>query len=136
MSLEQELNTIGRQARAASNALRSLSRRVKDAALIEIAPVSYTHLDVYKRQPLFNRPGCGKTLQMQSPRLHIQAGKTSCACATDVLPGVGELAVQGSLRDAHGAAEVGDQCRDECLLCFEAGIGHTRSCLLYTSRCV
>ena len=37
MSLEQELNTIGRQARAASNALRSLSRRVKDAALIEIA---------------------------------------------------------------------------------------------------
>ena len=37
MSLEQELNTIGRQARAASNALRSLSRRVKDGALIEIA---------------------------------------------------------------------------------------------------
>lgn len=37
MSVEQELLTIGRQARAASNGLRSLSRRVKDAALIEIA---------------------------------------------------------------------------------------------------
>jgi len=37
MDVEQELSTIGRQARAASNKLRSLSRAVKDAALIEIA---------------------------------------------------------------------------------------------------
>jgi len=37
MSIEQELATIGRQARAASNKLRSLSRAVKDAALVEIA---------------------------------------------------------------------------------------------------
>lgn len=37
MSLDQELTAIGRQARAASNKLRSLSRAVKDAAIIEIA---------------------------------------------------------------------------------------------------
>lgn len=37
MNLEEELHTMGRQARAASNKLRSLSRAVKDAALIEIA---------------------------------------------------------------------------------------------------
>ncbi|MBX3180603.1 MAG: glutamate-5-semialdehyde dehydrogenase [Candidatus Hydrogenedentes bacterium] len=37
MSLDQELTAIGRQARAASNKLRSLSRQVKDAALVEIA---------------------------------------------------------------------------------------------------
>lgn len=37
MSIDQELNIIGRQARAASNKLRSLSRAVKDAALVEIA---------------------------------------------------------------------------------------------------
>ena len=35
--LKQELDLIGRQARAASNALRSVSSSVKDAALIEIA---------------------------------------------------------------------------------------------------
>lgn len=37
MDVEQELSAIGRQARAASNRLRSLSRAVKDAALVEIA---------------------------------------------------------------------------------------------------
>lgn len=37
MCVEQELAVIGRQARAASNKLRSLSRAVKDAALMEIA---------------------------------------------------------------------------------------------------
>ena len=37
MTLQQELELIGRQARAASDALRSMSRSVKDAALREAA---------------------------------------------------------------------------------------------------
>src|SRR5690606_19024504 len=37
ISLHEELEQIGRQARRASNALRSLSRSVKDAALLAIA---------------------------------------------------------------------------------------------------
>ena len=53
-----------------------------------------------------------KTLQMQSPRLHIQAGKTSCACATDVLPGVGELAVQKVRSVMPICRQKGRQCRD------------------------
>ena len=41
---------------------------------MNIVPVSYTHLDVYKRQGLYRRSGSGQTRhsQLQSPRCEEQ----------------------------------------------------------------
>lgn len=49
-TLQQELETIGRQARAASNALRPLSRAIKDAALREIAQRLRAGSETIKRE--------------------------------------------------------------------------------------
>ena len=50
MTLQQELEQIGRQARTASNALRSLSRSVKDAALHAIARELRNSRDLIRRE--------------------------------------------------------------------------------------
>lgn len=50
MTLQEELDRIGRQARAAANALRPLSRKVKDAALRRIARDLRAARDILKEE--------------------------------------------------------------------------------------
>ena len=88
-----------------------------------IEPVSYTHLDVYKRQGLVGLPTTGLRSLIDS----------LLPSRADV-----ELFCQTNFPNIHRRF-VADMERDQkvsLLLLLAAGTGIISACLLYTSRCV
>ena len=89
-------------------------------------PVSYTHLDVYKRQLQHHAlaPGAGADQQQRAVQRFLQAGRADRgACLARE-----RAQLAGDMADAVGERGDGAQV-------FLDG-GRVLACLLYTSRCV
>ena len=86
-------------------------------------PVSYTHLDVYKRQTLIDG---GRTAH-SAFKLPLNLNNSESAlCNISKQSGMAQV-----IREANVIV------RDECTMAHKGGIeALNRTCLLYTSRCV
>ena len=98
-------------------------------ALRKLEPVSYTHLDVYKRQ--VPRPVGGKIGNEFTFKDHLADGLLAVP-ALVALVGRGDLS-----RPFLGARHlIGDRRPAQLRIVGRFGIGGNKLCLLYTSRCV
>ena len=109
--------------------MKKLGKRLLTYVLV---PVSYTHLDVYKRQKLESRGNYMKKRRMKLLALMLTAAVT----ITSVLP-VGAAAADGSEAPKQ-VTELTDPL-NEGGGTTDNDLGDTSiptNCLLYTSRCV
>ena len=110
------------------------------ATLVEAIAVSYTHLDVYKRQLLVCAQLEHAIVEKQHADGQVEgaAGQGDVQCLARAGAAPGRLAADDQQRLAHSVASEADQAVGllrRFMQLAEAG-KLPRGCLLYTSRCV
>ena len=110
----------------------------RDVAVARARPVSYTHLDVYKRQDLGAAPG-GWSQWVRQELNRLDPSKPGRVIASDILemPSLsGVDFLHGDFREDAVLSQLLDMLNGDTVDLVLSDMAPNKSCLLYTSRCV